>query len=54
MYAEPRETAVTKRLFKQSGDDFIIGVSGEAWYVVLRADGTVGYVPQHAFWDGNG
>ena len=54
MYAEPRETAVTKRLFKQSGDDFIIGVSGEAWYVVLRADGTVGYVPRHAFWDGNG
>ena len=54
MHAEPRETAVTKRLFKRSGDDFIIGVSGEDWYIVLRADGAVGYVPQHAFWDGNG
>ena len=54
MYAEPRETAVTGRLFQQSSDDFIIGVSGDDWYIVLRADGAVGYVPRHAFWDGNG
>jgi len=54
MHAEPKSTAVTERLFKQSGDDFIIGVSGNDWYIVLRADGAVGYVPQHAFWDGNG
>lgn len=54
MHAEPRDAAVTKRMYKQSGDDFIIGVFGDEWYVVLRADGEVGYVPQHAFWDGNG
>lgn len=54
MYAEPRETAVTDRVFKQSSGDFIIGVSGNEWFIVLRADGAVGYVPQHAFWDGNG
>ena len=54
MYDEPKSTAVTERMFKQESNDFIIGVSGDAWYVVLRADGEVGYVPQHAFWDGNG
>lgn len=54
MYADPRETAVTDRIFKQSSGDFIIGVSGNEWFIVLRADGAVGYVPQHAFWDGNG
>ena len=54
MYAEPRGSAVTDRLFTQERDDFIIGVSGDEWYVVLRADGAVGYVPQGAFWAGNG
>ncbi|MBQ7786520.1 MAG: hypothetical protein IJ381_10330 [Clostridia bacterium] len=54
MCAEPRSSAVTKRLFKQESNDFIIGVSGDEWYVVLRADGAVGYVLQEAFWAGNG
>lgn len=54
MYAEPRHEAVTERMFMQESNDFIVGVSGEDWYVVLRADGAVGYVPRHAFWDGNG
>ena len=54
LYAEPKHTAVTDRLFEQESGDFIIGVSGDEWYIVLRADGTVGYVPQSAFWDGNG
>lgn len=54
MYAEPRGTAVTDRMFRQESSDFIIGVSGDEWYVVLRADGAVGYVPQGAFWAGNG
>lgn len=54
MYAEPRGAAVTERLFKQESNDFIIGVSGDEWYIVLRADGAVGYVLQGAFWAGNG
>lgn len=54
MYAEPKSSAVTERMFKQTSRDFIIGVAGDEWYIVLRADGAVGYVPQHAFWDGNG
>lgn len=54
MYAEHKDTAVTERMFAQESNDFIIGVSGDEWYIVLRADGAVGYVPQHAFWDGNG
>ncbi len=54
MHAEPRSSAVTNRLFKQESNDFIIGVSGDEWYIVLRADGAVGYVPQSAFWAGNG
>ena len=52
--AEPKNTAVTERRFRQSCDDFIIGVYDDEWYIVLRADGTVGYVLQDAFWEGNG
>lgn len=54
MHAEPKSGAVTARLFRQESDDFIIGVSGDEWYVVLRADGAVGYVLKSAFWAGNG
>lgn len=54
LYAEPGITAVTPRIFRQSSDDFIIGVYDDEWYVVLRADGAVGYLPQDAFWEGNG
>ena len=54
MYAEPQGSAVTDRMFMQESNDFIIGVSGDDWYIVLRADGAVGYVPQGAFWAGNG
>lgn len=41
------------RYYHASGD-FIIGVVGDEWYIVMRADGAVGYVQQSAFWDGNG
>ena len=54
LYAEPRNTAVTERIYRLESDDFIIGVCGDDWYIVLRADGAVGYAPQNAFWDGNG
>ena len=32
----------------------IIGVAGDDWYVIMTSDGTVGYAPQSAFYDGNG
>ena len=54
MYAEPKYSAAITRVFAQERHDFIIGVAGDDWYVVSCADGTVGYVPQNAFWDGNG
>ena len=41
------------RYFHQNGD-MIIGVYGDEYYIVLRSDGSVGYVIQIAFWDGNG
>lgn len=54
MYSRPEQSFITERVFRYRSDDFIIGVYGDEWYVVLRADGTTGYVPQHMFWDGNG
>ena len=54
MHTAPEARAVTPLLFEQQSGDFIIGVSGDNWYVVLCADGAVGYVLQSAFWDGNG
>lgn len=54
MHSKPAKTRKTESVFRYRRDDFIIGVSGDEWYVVLRADGLVGYVPQSAFWDGNG
>ncbi|MBE5798822.1 MAG: SH3 domain-containing protein [Clostridiales bacterium] len=54
MLAAPNRNADSCGMFESNPNDFIIGVSGDDWYIVLRADGTVGYVPQHAFWDGNG
>jgi len=54
IYSKPERNWVTESIFRYRSDDFIIGVYGDEWYVVLRADGAVGYVPQRAFWDGNG
>lgn len=54
MLAAPSRNAESLGMFAYKQDDFIIGVSGDEWYVVLRADGTVGYVLQSAFWEGNG
>lgn len=53
MYREPK-VAGTHRVFENSYGDYIIGVTGDEWFVVMRADGAVGYVPQAMFWDGNG
>lgn len=54
MLAEPNRNAASCGMYKHDASDFIIGVSGGEWYVVLRSDGTVGYVLQEAFWSGNG
>jgi len=54
MYSEPNGNGRTNEVFENNTGDFIIGVVDDAWYVVMRADGMVGYVPQDYFWDGNG
>lgn len=54
MYRETNANGRTDEIFENNYGDFIIGVAGDAWFVVLRTDGAVGYVPQDYFWDGNG
>jgi len=54
MWQKPDRKADRHSNFENKTGDFIIGVVDDAWYVVMRADGTVGYVPQDYFWDGNG
>jgi len=54
MYQEPSRRAEAFQRFENRHSDFIIGVVGDDWYVVMRSDGAVGYVPQDYFWDGNG
>lgn len=54
MYDETIINGRTHAMFKYEYGDFIIGVAGDDWYVVLCEDGRVGYVPQDLFWDGNG
>jgi len=54
MWQKPERKADRHSQFENKNGDFIIGVAGDEWYVVMRADGAVGYVPQEYFWDGNG
>ena len=54
MWQKPDRKADRHSRFENNTGDFIIGVVGDEWYVVMRADGAVGYVPQDLFWDGNG
>ena len=54
MLAEPDRNAEERGIFRNGHNDMIIGVCGDEWYIVLREDGTAGYVPQSAFWAGNG
>ena len=54
MYDETNINGRMPDMFQYEYGDFIIGVAGDEWYVVLCEDGTVGYVPQDLFWDGNG
>ena len=54
MLADPSRNAESRGMYKHDTNDFIIGVCGDEWYVVLRSDGAVGYVLQEAFWAGNG
>lgn len=54
MYSETSINGKTQQVFENNDGDFIIGVYGDEWFVVMREDGAVGYVPQEIFWDGNG
>lgn len=50
----PQEGAFETAVCHEEDGYQIIGVSGDAWYVVMLSDGSVGYAPQSAFRDGNG
>ena len=56
MLSAPRDDApvFADGLYTNWYGDYIIGVVGDEWYVVMRWDGSVGYVRQACFWDGNG
>ena len=36
------------------GDEYVIGVYGHDWVIVLTWDGNVGYVRRADVWEGNG
>ena len=46
--------AIAKGAFTYGSGDYIIGVVGDSWYILMRADGSVGYARQSAFSAGNG
>ena len=54
MLREPRGGAEIVGRFTEATGDFIIGVVDDDWYVLMRADGSVGYAMQDYFWEGNG
>lgn len=52
--AQPDPASESRGRYFHGSGDMIIGVYGDEWYIVMRADGAVGYVLQSAFWAGNG
>ena len=52
LYAAPDQSA---RTVGTAGEgDFIVGVYGDEWFVVMTDDGAFGYAPQALYWPGNG
>lgn len=54
LLAQPDPGGEYNGLYFHRDGDMIIGVYGDEYYIVLRSDGSIGYVIQIAFWDGNG
>lgn len=54
LHSEPSSRGALDDRFFYGTDEYIIGVSGNDWYLVMDKDGGVGYVPQQMFFDGNG
>lgn len=54
MRAQPDPGSESRGRYFHRNEDMIVGVYGDEWFVVRRADGSVGYVLQSAFWAGNG
>lgn len=52
--AQPDPASENRGQYFHQSEDMIIGVYGDEWFIVRRADGAVGYVLQSAFWAGNG
>ncbi len=67
LYQEFKENGLPLRTRPQSGSpvvpgepftsdigEYIIGVAGDDWFILMLRDGSVGYAPQSAFTSGNG
>lgn len=52
IYTEPNENA--RRAGTAGGDDYLVGVYGDEWFIFMTDDGAVGYVRQALYWPGNG
>lgn len=53
IYREPDDTMEEIGRFV-GGDEYVIGVYGDDWVIVLTWDGNVGYVRRADVWEGNG
>ncbi len=54
IYREPDDATEEIGRFGQSDGEYVIGVYGDDWVVVMTWDGDVGYVRRADVWEGNG
>lgn len=54
IYRGPDEAAEEIGRFGQSGSEYVIGVYGDDWVIVMTWDENVGYVRRADLWEGNG
>lgn len=54
IFLGPDDTTEEIGRFGQNGNEYIIGVYGNDWVIVMTWDGNVGYVRRADLWEGNG
>ena len=54
IYRGPDEATEEIGRFGQSNSEYVIGVYGDDWVIVMTWDGNVGYVRRVDLWEGNG
>ena len=54
IYRGPDDAAEEIGRFGQNGSEYVIGVYGDDWVIVMTWDGNVGYVRRADLWEGNG